>query len=363
LGIGGVRDGFADLLFPGTSTLQTRARYFLFVPWIYREIEAGRRGAGVADRARKAEVRLINALRGSDDSTGTIGVQAGESLKRLASSVYWQGLSVWGVRAFPGPQATYHRWLESPIGRAFGTDDEGRQVEGTGAAWHRGLPDPPEDFPAEASFRLTSEEASYLIDRLTISAPQTMFAMLAQAADPEDTCDWLWDHPLLAGMPSSVRESAHHARRFSLVIHGAALLYNYLLARKAERGEATEEYRERLERWSAELMVEHEDLAGWDRQHFWEVVLSGNPRITPGARRFIDAWLDLALSGRSGNLPEDLEATRLIERRERQLKGGQSRFHNARALEMWSGSSGADRLRFRWPVVQTLLGDIRSAAV
>jgi hypothetical protein len=34
LGLGLVRDAFADLLFPGTSTIQTRARYFLFVPWI-----------------------------------------------------------------------------------------------------------------------------------------------------------------------------------------------------------------------------------------------------------------------------------------------------------------------------------------
>ena len=32
LGIGVVRDAFANLFFPGTSTLQTRARYFLFVP-------------------------------------------------------------------------------------------------------------------------------------------------------------------------------------------------------------------------------------------------------------------------------------------------------------------------------------------
>jgi hypothetical protein len=32
LGIGTVRDAIADILFPGTSTIQTRARYFLFVP-------------------------------------------------------------------------------------------------------------------------------------------------------------------------------------------------------------------------------------------------------------------------------------------------------------------------------------------
>ena len=33
LGLGTVRDTLADLLFPGTSTIQQRARYFLFVQW------------------------------------------------------------------------------------------------------------------------------------------------------------------------------------------------------------------------------------------------------------------------------------------------------------------------------------------
>ena len=34
LGLGTVRDAFADILFPGTSAPMTRARYFLFVPWM-----------------------------------------------------------------------------------------------------------------------------------------------------------------------------------------------------------------------------------------------------------------------------------------------------------------------------------------
>jgi hypothetical protein len=38
LGIGTVRDAFADRLFPGTSTIQTRARYY-FVPWLYLNLE------------------------------------------------------------------------------------------------------------------------------------------------------------------------------------------------------------------------------------------------------------------------------------------------------------------------------------
>ena len=39
LGVGSVRDAFADMLFPGTSTIMTRARYFLLVPWAYLKLE------------------------------------------------------------------------------------------------------------------------------------------------------------------------------------------------------------------------------------------------------------------------------------------------------------------------------------
>jgi len=55
LGPGGVRDALSDLMVPGTSTIQTRLRQMLFVPWLCRM--AGRAGglAGGADQARQPE--------------------------------------------------------------------------------------------------------------------------------------------------------------------------------------------------------------------------------------------------------------------------------------------------------------------
>jgi hypothetical protein len=61
LGIGVVHDAFADILFPGTSTIQTRARYFLFIPWIYRRLE--RKRVGSAQVAAMA--RIVTSLNAS----------------------------------------------------------------------------------------------------------------------------------------------------------------------------------------------------------------------------------------------------------------------------------------------------------
>ncbi len=42
LGIGALRDALANAFFPGTTTLQRGAKYFLFVPAMYGRIESDR---------------------------------------------------------------------------------------------------------------------------------------------------------------------------------------------------------------------------------------------------------------------------------------------------------------------------------
>ena len=39
LGIGTVRDAFSDMFFPGISTLQTRAKYFVILPYLFAQAE------------------------------------------------------------------------------------------------------------------------------------------------------------------------------------------------------------------------------------------------------------------------------------------------------------------------------------
>src|SRR3954451_17147946 len=42
LGLGSIRDAFSATLVPGTSTVQTRIRSFVFLPWVFRVLEAER---------------------------------------------------------------------------------------------------------------------------------------------------------------------------------------------------------------------------------------------------------------------------------------------------------------------------------
>jgi hypothetical protein len=114
LGIGSARDAFSNLLFPGTSVLHTRARYLLFVPWIYRRLERALVGtSGVAAASPRDEVRLIGALLAGGEELGVIGGRARADLKLMPSEMYWSGLGTLGLRRFAGTGAQYHRTFDA----------------------------------------------------------------------------------------------------------------------------------------------------------------------------------------------------------------------------------------------------------
>src|ERR1700678_1948656 len=74
LGLGAIRDSISDHLFPGTSTIQTRLRYMLFIPWLFRMLESSSSGPEqLAAEARGLENRLANALKAGGPSNGIIG--------------------------------------------------------------------------------------------------------------------------------------------------------------------------------------------------------------------------------------------------------------------------------------------------
>src|SRR4051812_1685875 len=99
LGIGQIRDAFSDLLFPGTSTLHTRARYLLLIPWCYRT--AAKKAADGPDLERRAalnERKLIAVLNEAGATDGLIGRQVLTKLKTLPSALYWSALERYGIR-------------------------------------------------------------------------------------------------------------------------------------------------------------------------------------------------------------------------------------------------------------------------
>ena len=375
LGIGTVRDAFSDMLFPGTSTIQTRARYFLFIPWIFLRLEDKNTSShDIAAKTRAQEVRLINALLRSGSTEGLIGRIARGKLKRMPSAIYWQGLQRWGIRYFPGDLRQYYRSLDhfySQQRRVKAENSENELAERLPRNWHAGLPDAPPYFPDGVTFDLTSSEAQYLRERIRSSAPTTLLAFLVDRGRLEDFAAGAalpWEHPQLGDYPGDIRSQLGHAQNFSEVFHGAALLYNLMLAEKGVEldkpwQEAADGYRERLDEWARLLRERESALASWQwsgaKSAFWETVFSENPAIPLGTQAFVEQWLRLALQdGGYSALADNPTARELIRRREFHLKGTAARLHEPRALDLWQGEAGTARLSYRWNTAAVIVADI-----
>jgi len=374
LGIGTVRDALADSLFPGVSTIQTRARYLLFIPWIYMALEDRKtKSADIEGLARYHEIELIYPLLAADDAKGVIGSDAKANLQRLPSSVYWGALGVLGIRRFHGAQHQYHRSLDGFYrGRRqlhAAAEDGIVELDKPQTNWHEGIPPAPEAFPKGATLELNKAEAEYLRQQIMANVPNTLFAFLVDQAEWWDAVDLPWHHPQVGECSSQVKGQLHHAELFSLIMSGVVLLYNLMLAEKRESGHAesglpvrfVDLYHNELGEWYEEIRNRHHELAQWvdARDEFWALVRNYNQRIPIPTVQFIDTWIDLALGFDGVEALIDSRAARdLIRDRERRLKRSLARLDNPRALEMWSGAAGTGRMSYRWAQAQTILWDI-----
>lgn len=287
----------------------------------------------------------------------------GGALARLPSEIYWNGLSIWGIRRTRGSRGHYHRSLDA-FYRALDSwaDEELDGDRGEGPHnWHLGLPAPPEDFPQGATFQLRGGDAAYLQERIFSADRSSLLAFLVEEEADFEPVSFPWQHPVVGRIPADTRTLLEHARNFSEVIHGAALLYNLMMAEAADRSEERVTYGRMLDDWVATMDARMPALRQWDRRRFWRYMDEGSSSIPIPTRRFVDQWLDRVLSDPGpAAVSEDRRARRLISDRELSLKRGRARLHNARALELWGGASGADQLEYRWTQVQVLVQDIRA---
>ncbi|KUI09908.1 hypothetical protein AU190_05705 [Mycolicibacterium acapulense] len=368
LGIGQVRDALSDLMWPGTSTLFTRARYFLFIPWCFRAAAKTRNDVDkVTTAADYNERRLIRGLLDAGEKDGVIGANVGFALKNLPSTLYWGGMGIHGVLSDPTLSRSDAIMAEidraHPRRTAANFDDEVANSWHTGA-FHPTLPTVPSGFPAEVpgGFAMPHSEAAWLRDRMLSSSPGTMLEYALEHR-PDAGSEVPWEDSVLAAASGERAQVLDDARRFSVLMNSAALVYNLLLAEAYEdegfdRVEnPVDRYRQRIEEW-AEQPALAQDIHTWNRGSFWRRVLEKNPGINLRSRRFIDSWLDLLSAANLAGLADNDDVRYFIRRREREHKRAQARLSNKRLLQAWLGASGSSRLVYRWTQLRPVIHDI-----
>ena len=363
MGLGNLRDTLSDALFPGTSSIQTRLRYVLFISWIYQRLETRRvRGGDVTHAARQAEVDLIGRLDRGEDKKGIIGVRARHSLVRLPSSLYWTALTQWGIFLPQKSQGWYHAHFDALVdGRSVvGRTDDPGVIWSRDAHWHPRMPEPPDDFPSEASFALTRDEADFLLGRLEETCAGTLLAWLARNGTDSPAED-SWKDPDALRAPQSIRDALELARRFSLHVEGMPLLYNLVVADRrradlsSDEEEWIDEFRARLAEWAGREVEEDQPF---DPDPLWELVVRRGGHIPPHQRRFINEWSRRIDELDPDMIADDPRLRAMVIERESYLKGARARLTNRSRLMEWTPGVGVGRMDFRWFRVRQILIDL-----
>lgn len=361
LGIGSIRDGFADILFPGTSTVQTRAKYFLIVPYILMELEkeTNLTVQRFLDKFDAIEKQLIDIL-SKDDAEGVIGKRAKGSLKRKPSSIYWNGLRT--LEIFKYPKLTITEYVKAMISlksrkveikKGVSTenesfdDDDAVRGEIIGEFW-RCIP-PKKDWKDDVSINLTKKEAEYLVDRIAKSSRtrDTLFGYIVKNNIKEilevDDFNCIGE---VISLPAGIREDYEMAKEFSQFIYGANLRYNYILYNGDNEWINKE--------W--DIWVESPFVKNKFNDYNVDLVLSRLAISNIKLRNFLKGWKEAYISG------DIVKIDNLIINREKQIKSiDRCKLNNPNNFNTEEGRTRGGKLEYRFTIGKKHICDIFQA--
>lgn len=350
LGIGVIRDAYADILFPGISTIQTRAKYFVLIPYLFQKAAKLnlQSGAQVRKWLTATEDKLVQTLvDNSDDSeNGIIGKRAlgqKRTVKMRPSGIYWNGLRTFEILRGTGVSLSAACSMiaaSSKMKAELTVVTDGETFDDRDAASYDSIlfsPISPEnDFEKEAAILLTKKEAEFLaykISQSTLTKNTLLDFLIKNKLD----CNSFDDIPEDI-LPKALRKDYRLARDFSDFIICAHIRYNVIFSEYQDT-----EMEDEWNRWRNAFIARDFSLGD---------ILS---RISCNdlTERFCREFLTLVYQNDINAIDE------LIVQREKQIKGDRAklrkpteyRYNYDRPIHFY-------RLDFRFGTAKTIIHDV-----
>ena len=354
LGIGVIRDAYADILFPGISTLQRRAKYFVLIPYLFQsakeQAEKGkiRSGKEMQQWIYEGEDRVAATLTNNcpSDEVGIIGSNSyrnKRSVKIKPSTIYWNGLRTFGILRENGVSigsacklvyAAASRKASSEV-KLTGESYDDATANNQGEALFLPLR-PDYDYEKDAVISLTKKEAVFLRDCI-LHSPMTSGSLLAFLVKNKMVCEDIQSIPTEL-LPKSLRRDFFLATEFSRFIYGAHIRYNVVFSNNADNAML-----ELYEQWRKEFLATPFDLEPiLDR-------VSCGPSLTAFCRSFLEAVISNDTVGM-----DDLIVKRELQiKRERAKlrKPAEYRYEPTRPVHLY-------RLDYRFSTAKIIIRDI-----
>ena len=365
LGIGIVRDAFANYFFPGTSTIQTRAKYFLIVPYILRDAVDGRYGKDVNRILRAIDTEEkecgIKLLESNPKAEGVIGTRVLPKgwVARKPSDIYWNGIRTYGIFCDYGLSIPEYVSLavklntQKSSAKLGNRNDEAEENEKDDSDagdimnvsfWN--LPIYHDNWRDNLTIELTNEEAFYLDKQIQKGAKGTLLEyVLKNRIDMNKYEDFV---SMAAELSEKVEEKLAYmmklACEFNDLVYMARVRFNVMLSEEENEVAVSE--------WDR-LKPQVKRRANVDLSAVFNKLELHNPGTYLFLSKLQEAFKALDIDA----------ADELIKKRERQLKGiNRAKLNRTKEFDhsKWVGGGELD---YRFSNARRIINDIYSGEV
>jgi len=348
LGIGSVRDAYANILFPGISTIQTRAKYFVLIPYVFAlaEKQSCSRTSDFAKWINNFEDRLVSVLVNNSDpkSTGIIGgdaIRQNRTVKMKPSNIYWNGLRTFGIirnnktsfsQACNLVMAKSKRRKANHLILDGETFDDHSANQGDNVLFSPLVPD--YNVEKESSIDLTQYEAKFLYDKITkaIASKDSLLAFCIKHKLNFNS----YEEIDVRSLPADIKKDYTLAKSFADFIFGAHIRYNVIFSKDEDA-----DVKKQFDKWKA----------GFDFNNLDLDAILGRVNCNYGLRKFCTAFRKLLIDDDVDGIDE------LIVAREKAVKGDRAKLGKREEYPHYSPVHNY-KLNYRFGSARVIIKDI-----
>lgn len=374
LGIGRVRDHFSNTLFPGTSTLQHHAKYFVIMPSLYYHTAfKSRKFQNLAEISRyikEAEIQITRQLSEDEngvlrsDLTGITGINTykealndyNKFVKYDPAYIYGSGLARYGIipdtaverlilelnkKHFADPHNKSNLKSEDATEDAGDMSGDKQVIKTCGKSY---------DFfnGKTLSLALSEEEATFLKERIQESCEGTMLTYLIDCKyDIPEHIGYFDIEGILTELNPDVVDVYKKSVLFSKLMHLIDWRFNYSYFDSFDNTDEAkvcdDEYNKLLVEYKKEINDKDAYNALFDYINSIDIMLT----------EFCKACYDAIISGEP-----TVKVDQLVKAREHTVKRERSKIGNSAYKSQ--GRSKPIPNTFRWETVRTMVNEIRN---
>lgn len=373
LGIGRVRDHFSNTLFPGTSTLQHHAKYFVVMPSLYYHTAFKSRKfqnlAEVSRYIKEAEVQMTRQMAKWDNNqintteTGITGINTlkdalndyNKYVKYDPAYIYGSGLARYGIIPDTGVERLIlelnKKHFADPHNKGALKNEDTTEDAGDLTGDNQVIKTCGESYDffngKTMTLALTEKEASFMKDRIHSSCDGTMLAYLIDSKyELPERIGYFEIEELLSELDPKEVNVYKKSVLFSKLMHLIDWRFNYSYFDSFGNTDEAEVCKDEYEK----LLVEYKEVIL--NEDAFKALFDYTRSIDMMLTEFCEACYKAIIGG------EPTRVDQLVKAREHTVKRERSKIGNSAYKNQGRGKPLPNT--FRWETVRTMVNEIRN---